>query len=289
MMNRQANSFTSSLSNRINQKRLIKYTLALLWRSLILLTNKGASKNHITVLNYHSVSPSSHPEGAEVSPENLDRQVQILMNENNVISVSEAIHMLASKEDFSSAVVITFDDGFVDNYEYALPILLRHNCPATIFLATAFVNGEIDLVDDQNFTSLSWEEIKEMESTGLVTFASHSHNHNIVSKLSKFELKSDLQISKNLLNEKLNTNTPYFAYPNGQGKDFNKESVETLKELDFHAAFSTLWGTNTIKTDKYALKRIRIDGTDSEKEFRMKVRGDYNYIGMIHDLKKYLR
>ena len=282
------NKFTRYYPDITSAKRPLKYLLAILCRFLNILLIKNLKQNHIIVLNYHSVSPNDHPEGAAVSPENLSRQIEIITKEYNVIHIDEAMDLLATKNDFLSAIIVTFDDGFKDNYEYAFPILKKHECPAVIFLATAFVNKEIKLIDDVNFHSLSWDDTAEMESTGLVKFASHSHNHEKLSHLSRSELQSDLRQSKTLLTEKLNTTLPYFAYPNGQSKDFNEDTVEILKSENFAGAFSTLWGVNTSNTNKFALKRIRIDGSDSETEFRMKIRGDYDYIGLIHKIKKYI-
>jgi len=73
---------------------------------------------------------------------------------------------------------ITFDDGYEDNFQYALPILKKYNCSATFFICTGFVTKEIDITKNwkcyRGLKPLSIEQIKEMKKSGM-DFGCHTH------------------------------------------------------------------------------------------------------------------
>ena len=106
----------------------------------ILDRNKKSAK----ILLYHSVSPSEsiYTSGlnVNVTPSNFDSQLSYLSKNYDVVSLDEIVSLTKKRADYTNKVALTFDDGFMDNYTYAFPILKKYNLPATIFLVGESIN-----------------------------------------------------------------------------------------------------------------------------------------------------
>ncbi len=102
---------------------------------------RHTSEPGIITLLYHRINKTdTDPWGICVSPENFEEQIQFLKNHFNIISANDLISGITSGNLPGNSVCITFDDGYADNYYHAKPILEKHDCPATFFIATAFIN-----------------------------------------------------------------------------------------------------------------------------------------------------
>jgi peptidoglycan/xylan/chitin deacetylase (PgdA/CDA1 family) len=132
-------------------KRLLKFALAVFlfitgltaWR----LRLKGKNRPAL-ILMYHRVLPDSDPEikkiqpGLYVTPENFEKQIAYLAPRFQFIPLSRLVGMISEGRPLSgNYAVITFDDGWSDNFEFAFPILRAHNVPATIFLTTGYIES----------------------------------------------------------------------------------------------------------------------------------------------------
>lgn len=114
------------------------------WLSRLLMRAVVATslRNRLSILIYHRVRPQADPLfPRELDAVRFDRQIAQLKESFNIISFSDAVHGLRSGTLPRGAACITFDDGYADNVDVALPILLRHGISATFFLASGFLNG----------------------------------------------------------------------------------------------------------------------------------------------------
>ena len=107
----------------------------------------------VPIITYHSIGYQN--DALSVSPENLDRQLAYLKNNHyNVISLDALVEGIKNNKKFEKTVVITFDDGRKDNYQYAYPILKKYHFPVTIFLASNLVNN--------NPGFMTWDDVRTM-------------------------------------------------------------------------------------------------------------------------------
>src|SRR5579859_480467 len=114
-------------------------------------------------------------------------------------------------------VVLTFDDGFADFYTEALPILKRYAFPATLYVATAFINGTSRWLQREGEMArpmLTWEQLSEISASG-IECGGHSHSHPQLDTLSQAEAYREIAQSKSLLEHHLGQNVSSFAYPFG--------------------------------------------------------------------------
>jgi peptidoglycan/xylan/chitin deacetylase (PgdA/CDA1 family) len=166
------------------------------------------------VLVYHSVEqePSGFPHA--VSVRSFAEQVRYLVDHYDVVMLDD----LFSQPGARPRVAITFDDAYAELYEHVLPTVLECRAPVTVFVPTRFTQERTRLLADYGPGSdkehLTWEQMREMQATGLVRFESHTHGHiDAVQNIDA--LDADLRRSIELLEGELGYRTRYFAYPYG--------------------------------------------------------------------------
>lgn len=141
------------------------------------------------ILMYHRVHPDSFdPYGTVVSPENFENQVKFLTKKYRVSFFSDSW-----ERDVRPFVCITFDDGYVDNYRYALPILEKYECPATFFIATEGIGKERELWDNDIIRMLLYRR----EGKNRICLHIKGQEHKLF--LEKLELERAIYIIHDLL------------------------------------------------------------------------------------------
>ena len=232
-------------------KRIIKDELAFI--SLFFPRKKG-----ISILMYHSVAHNNV--FFTVKPEIFEKQMQYLKNHNyNVIKLSDLINLLESDKELpKKTVILTFDDGFEDNYSNVFFILKKHNFPATIFLITGLVNEEMNNSQNIPLKILNWEQIQEMHESGLIDFQPHTVSHQELSEKEIIDSKKEIE-------EKLNKKCKFFSYPRGV---YNNEIIDILKNNGFRASRTVKKGKVNKGDDLFKLKRVSINSTTSLIQFK---------------------
>lgn len=207
----------------------------------------------VPVLKYHGIdTPNIGDDTPKVSVENFEKQLAFIHRMGyKVITLEEYVKSVKEHTRLKNAVVITFDDGYVDNYSNGLPILKKYGFPAAIFL--------IEEKIDKNQRFLNLKQIKEMEKNG-ITFGSHTISHRYLPGIkNEGELRSEIFGSKALLEKRLTHKVDYFVYPIG---GFNAQIKELVEEAGYLAAFTTNRGPDKFNRDIYAIRRIKISDRD---------------------------
>jgi peptidoglycan/xylan/chitin deacetylase (PgdA/CDA1 family) len=187
------------------------------------------------------------------------------------VSLDEAVALLEGRDMPAGPppVVVTFDDGTLDFVDHAVPVLARHRVPATLYLATDFVERQRTFPSDA--TPVTWSGLAEALSTNLVTIGSHTHTHALLDRLPDGEVADELDRSVALIGERLGVEARHFAYPKAvAGSPAADEAVRTR----FRSA--ALAGTRTNPygtTDLHRLARSPIQVSDQTRWFRRKARG----------------
>lgn len=130
---------------RKRSRRLIAY--ALYYSGVLWLLAAIRFRGRAIVLTYHRVLPEDadtfSADGVIVRPETFARQMAFLRRHFRLLSVEDLERRLAERKPLPSrSCLVTFDDGWADNHQYALPILRQHNVPAVIFVAADFIGSE---------------------------------------------------------------------------------------------------------------------------------------------------
>lgn len=218
-------------------------------------------QNDIPILMYHCVNYV--PEGKQgaadlyVSPEKFEEDLKYL-SENGYQTVLPR-ELTSGAKLPEKPVMITFDDGYLDNYSNAFPLLKKYNMKAEISVIVSFAE------DPARTAYLNWDQIKEMSDSGLVEIGSHTYDRHGSSKDDmtitdenvygikrlpgesredyKTRIVEDLILSKKLIEEKTGKEAIAFAYPYGYSRAFERSFTEKI----FPVTFSTKDGTANIK------------------------------------------
>ncbi len=204
----------------------------------------------VPILMYHSVASRSQ-NALTVSSEAFERQMRFLKTHKYNVVTLEALADLVSraKNIPPRTVAITLDDGYKNNYTNAFPVLKKYGLKATEFII-------VNEVSRAQGDRLSWEEIKEMRDSGLVTIGCHTLGPEPLIDIRQEDLlRSQIFDSKRILEEKLGGPVEVFSYPGGM---FNAHIRKLVIDAGFKVAVSTNPGRNSSPNDIYALKRLRI-------------------------------
>jgi len=210
------------------------------------------------ILMYHSVADNNV--FFTVKPEIFETQMKYLKNNNyNVIKLSDLIDILKYNNKIpKKIVVLTFDDGYNDNYTNVFPILKKYNFPATIFLITGLIGKEINNSQNITLKALNWDEIQEMHNSGLVDFQPHTTNHRESNQQEIIDSKKEIE-------KKFGKKCEFFAYPRGL---YNKEIIDILKNNGFKAARTVEGGKVNQGDNLFKLKSVSVNSTTSFIQFR---------------------
>lgn len=175
----------------------------------------------MTILCYHAVQPGwSSP--LAVEPAAFAEHCAWLAARKTVLPLADAVHRLDRSGRLPrGTTALTFDDGFRSVYDHALPLLIRHSMPATVFLVaqTLTVEGQrVDWVDTPpsfKLSTLDVDQVRDLQTLG-VRFESHSWSHADLTRLSFSQCVRDLRESRELLESLLGHPVRLLAYPRGR-------------------------------------------------------------------------
>ncbi len=217
----------------------------------------------VPVLNYHQINDRDH-NALTVSTSEFAAQMDYLDQAGyhtiTPAELADALENGASLPD--KPVVITFDDGYLDNYQNAYPILERYHQKATIFLISDYVGTY------PNY--LTWDQVNEMQESGLIDFESHTLSHVELTKTeSTAETMHQLKDARKALEWHLKKPVTFIAYPCGS---YNSEVQQLTKEAGYRGAFTVHYGLDSLGEPMYALDRVPIFGGNSHTLMRFKFR-----------------
>ena len=216
----------------------------------------------VPVLNYHQINAHDF-NSMTVRPEDFERQMKYLSeNGYHAVTPDELADWLEHGTPLpEKPVVITLDDGYLDNYENAFPILQKYQMKATIFLVTDYISTY------PNY--LTWDKVQEMQDSGLIDFQSHTLSHVELNTLDGAELLHQLKGSREALEWRLKKKIDVLAYPCGAD---DQEVLDKTKEAGYRLAFTVHYGLNHPGMDLYALDRVPVFGCVSHPLRRFQLR-----------------
>jgi len=217
------------------------------------------------VLLYHRLIDDGQPdpERLGISSELFGSHLAMIAESFATPSLSEICEALRTGARLPrSSVCITFDDGYRDNFEKALPLLECHHIPATFFVATLPFEKKLFFWDEgvhseAEAANLYVDEklLSRTAQNPLVTIGAHTHSHQRLSELSPAEARADIQHNVDLLTQVCGCRPELFSYPFGDPESYTPEIVDVIRSFGFAGAFTTTFGTVHRRRDPALLMR----------------------------------
>ena len=225
-----------------------------------------APASGITVLIYHRVGGGSDDE-RDVPLRSFESQLGILSN-YRIVSLDDALDGLDSG-DRRHKVVITFDDGFGDVSEHAWPLLAARQMPFTLYLATAFIDGEMTWAGSTargTGAGLTRSQLAKLAASPLCTIGNHTHTH------ARPELVDEAEIDRcsDVIESIAGSRPRHFAFTWGVAVPGLDEALRAR----FRSAATGVVGRNLPGCDYMRLRRIPVRSSDPPDFFAAKLRGN---------------
>ena len=226
----------------------------------------GAEDRTLRVLMYHKVNdlwpnPTTVPTGV------FEEQMSLLSALGYTPVSLDAVldHYLRGAPLPQGAVLLSFDDGYRDNLENALPILQRFGYPAVLFVPIGFLDDDRPLPHEESLRMLGvrnetvdWDELSALEAGG-IRIESHGIGHRPLSELEPAEATREIALSKLRLEERLGREVEAFAFVKGSHADYRPEHASLVQQAGYRMAFTSVSGANGPATDPFRLKRYNVE------------------------------
>jgi peptidoglycan/xylan/chitin deacetylase (PgdA/CDA1 family) len=227
----------------------------------------------LRILFYHRVSDD--PDTLAVAPRRFAEQMDVLSAEGyRVVDVVEAARLLAAREPLEGVVGLSFDDGYRDVADHALPILEAHGFRATVFVATGVIDGTASFTwYERQPPVLGWSDIVALDAGSALTFEAHTISHPNLVALEPEAAEREIAGSRRALEARLGRAVTGFCYPAGV---YGERERRLVAGAGFSCATTCEPGANTPASDPLALRRTAIDGSDRPADFRAKLEGGHD-------------
>jgi len=206
------------------------------------------------------------------TPENFEAELKYLKSENyKTLKLNQLLDFFNGKKLEGKYVMLTFDDGYADNYICAYPLLKKYGFNAVVFITTSYINdghprktileGENSPLLDKKTERmpdgfLRWQEIEIMIRDGVFEIGSHTHTHRNFKKDNIYkDIKEELIVSKDIIKTKLGIDVISLAWPWG---DFNNEHVSIAQTIGYKLIFTTITGSVKENDFPFLIKRINV-------------------------------
>lgn len=226
--------------------------------------SKREEKRQVPIMSlfYHRIA-DEHPNDWTLSNDMFRKQVNWLNERFDIVSLEEAQHRIAAEQNERPTVCITFDDGYADNCDIALPWLVENDITFTYFITTNNVlTGEPFAHDEANGCPLSpntVDQLRQLASAG-VEIGAHSRSHlDLGSITSEEQLFDEIVGSKRDLEQMIDRPVRYFAFPFGMPENLSTEAFRIAFEAGFWGVCSAYGGYNLPGDDSFHIQRIHGD------------------------------
>jgi len=248
---------------------------------------RGHGGHRVVVLCYHSIHPDSPFTSA--TPQVFAGHLDWIVRHCRVVPLQDVASIASTfARDERPAVAITFDDGYLDNYEYAFPLLNERGLTSTFFVTAGLLEKDADVLgrlaglrasDADAIRPMEWHHARAMQA-GQMEIGAHTYSHPNLARLPRDAAREELIRSKTIIEQRLGERVRSVAYPFGKPRrHFTAETVSLVEELGYEYACQVLFRGVRASDSRFRIPRFFIRG-DSIKDLRAKIIGAWDPIGV---------
>src|SRR3989338_1424017 len=259
-------------------KRIIKILILAVLHAFYKTVSLVYREKGMAFLMYHSIGNNDH--NFMVRPEDFERQIKYLKDHNfKFLKLQDIAQVLEGVPVFEKGVAITFDDGYKDFFDIALPILKKYDVSSVLFV---HADRKSDNLENE-LNLMSWEDIKRTKESG-VEIGSHTYSHPNLKELTEEEIKFEIDKSEEVFQDKLGEIPKTIAYPGGK---FTEKIIDAFKKRGYELGFTIDRGLLKKRENPFRIKRNGIEKQTSFLEFKIRISGANNwYDNVVNSIKK---
>jgi peptidoglycan/xylan/chitin deacetylase (PgdA/CDA1 family) len=226
----------------------------------------------LRVLMYHRVN-RRRIDAYTIAPRRLQRHLALLAARYEVVSPDVVLRSIEARSPLPDrAVLLTFDDAYLDHYENAYPLLRSMGVQALLFVPTDYIgdrgagNDPARIGASVHGQTLDWAHLREMQD--VFTIGSHGMSHQMLTRLPRSTAAFEIAESKRLLEDRLGAAVSFFSYPYGKLEAYDQELEMKVRAAGYGASFSTIGGVNSLER-LWSGSALWRHGTESLSDFAL--------------------
>jgi peptidoglycan/xylan/chitin deacetylase (PgdA/CDA1 family) len=214
------------------------------------------------VVAFHRVQPLTDPsDSLTTSVEMFERHCRFFQRHFHVAPLRDLVRRLENGERMSGQIAITFDDGYLDNFEYAAPVLEALGLPATFFVVSDWIDSAVvpwwDEVKGARYPWMTWNDVRTLHRKGF-EIGAHTRTHVNLGEVSGETAQQEIIGSRERLERELSATVESLAYPYGRRGNMTEANRTLVKAAGFRCCCSAYGGVNRRGTDPFCIERVPI-------------------------------
>ncbi len=216
----------------------------------------------VSVLFYHRVADAD-PTDWTISCDQFRRHLDYCQQNLELIDLAEVQRRIRESDSCNAAVSITFDDGYHDNCDFALPLLIERGIPCTYFVTTSNIRNQTgfshDLRAGKSLAVNTVEQIREASDAGIEIGCHTRHHVDFGCVHDPKVVREEIIGAKDELEQMIGKRVRYFAFPFGSPHQLTQMAIETVHEAGFEGFCSAYGGYNLVGRDSFHIRRCHGD------------------------------
>lgn len=214
------------------------------------------------VVAFHRVKDTRAGDGLTVSVPLFERYCRFFRDHFRVLPLGEIVTRLERRLPLHRTLAITFDDGYLDNFENAAPILQKYSLPAAFFVVTDWIGSTVvpwwDRAEGARHAWMTWQQVRTLRRAGFEVGA-HTRTHVDLGTLGGDAAEAEIAGARAHLERNLRAPVNLFAYPYGTRANMSEENRAVVRRAGFRCCCSCFGGVVTADTDPFRLVRVPIN------------------------------
>lgn len=213
------------------------------------------------VVAFHRVTDAIPEDSVTRSSSTFEEFCRFFKAHFDVVTLDEVISRLERRQSIAGTLAITFDDGYLGNFEVAAPILKKFGLPATFFVITGYIGTQTVAGWDRQFAVapgwMNWDQVRELDREGF-QIGAHTRTHVDLGLVEGHDADCEIRGSRKDLEERLGHGVTLFAYPFGGRRNMTDSNRELIKRAGFRCCVSCHGGLAHPGDDPFRLHRIPV-------------------------------
>ncbi|MGB2713831.1 MAG: polysaccharide deacetylase family protein [Vicinamibacterales bacterium] len=232
-------------------------------------------RNTAVVVTFHRVQNTDSSEPLTISVRAFEQYCRFFARHFRVVALGDLVAQLERGETPNRELAITFDDGYLDNFENAAPVLERYHLPATFFVVSQWIGTDIvpwwDAEAGVRHPWMTWEQVRSLHRRGF-DIGAHTRTHADLGAVVDFEASEEIVGGRHELERQLGAPVELFAYPYGRPVNLADSNRRLVRGAGFRCCCSCFGGLIAPGTDPFYIQRVPITPRyDSPLQFGFEV------------------